>query len=86
LLGQIIMGPSQALSLAQTLKPQFFVPTTLGDIRTTGILPMFVRSIGSIPEFRELLTKSGLATQLLEPEPGQTLEISDFRSIPVARE
>jgi len=36
---------------------------------------MFVRSIGSIPEFRDLLAKSGLDTQLLEPEPGQTLEI-----------
>ncbi len=75
LLGQIIMGPSQALSLAQTLKPRFFLPTTMGDIRATGILPMLVRTVGSIPEFRELLAKSGLATQLLEPEPGQTLEI-----------
>ena len=84
LLGQIIMGPSQALSLAQTLKPRFFVPTTLGDIRAIGILPMFVRSIGSIPEFRDLLANSGLATQLLEPEPGQTLEIADLRSISVA--
>jgi L-ascorbate metabolism protein UlaG (beta-lactamase superfamily) len=79
LLGQIIIGPSQALSLAQTLKPKYFLPTTTGDIRATGILPMLVRSVGSIPEFRDLLAKSGLATQLLEPEPGQTMEILDFR-------
>ncbi|MEG3981099.1 MBL fold metallo-hydrolase [Microcoleus sp. T3B2] len=78
-LGQVIIGPSEALKLAQTLKPRFFLPTATGDIRATGILPMLVRSIGSIPEFRDLLAKSGLSTQLLEPEPGQTLEILDFR-------
>lgn len=47
----------------------------MGDIKASGILPMFVRSIGSIPEFRDLLANSGLATQLLEPEPGETMEI-----------
>ncbi|MEG4121586.1 MBL fold metallo-hydrolase [Microcoleus sp. N9_B4] len=78
-LGQVIIGPSEALKLAQTLKPRFFLPTAAGDIRATGILPKLVRSIGSIPEFRDLLAKSGLSTQLLEPEPGQTLEILDFR-------
>ena len=77
--GQVIIGPDVALGLAQTLKPRFFLPTAAGDIRATGILPMFVRSVGSIPEFRDLLAKSGLSTQLLEPEPGQTLEILDFR-------
>lgn len=76
-LGQIIIGPAEALNLAQTLKPRFFLPTTTGDIRATGILPMLVKSIGSIREFRDLLANSGLATQLLEPEPGQTLEILD---------
>lgn len=74
-LGQVIIGPSGAVSLAQALKPRFFLPTTMGDIRATGILPMLVRSIGSIAEFRHLLANSGLTTQLLEPEPGQTLEI-----------
>ncbi|MGL5060476.1 MAG: MBL fold metallo-hydrolase [Microcoleus sp.] len=78
-LGQIISGPKEALNLAQTLKPKYFLPTTMGDIKASGILPMFVRSIGSIPEFRNLLANSGLATQLLEPEPGETIEISDFR-------
>jgi L-ascorbate metabolism protein UlaG (beta-lactamase superfamily) len=75
LLGQIISGPKEALNLAQTLKPKYFLPTTMGDIKATGILPMFVRSIGSISEFRNLLANSGLATQLLEPEPGETMEI-----------
>jgi L-ascorbate metabolism protein UlaG (beta-lactamase superfamily) len=74
-LGQVIMGPKEALKLAQTLKPKFFLPTSAGDIRATGILPMLARSIGSIPEFRDLLAKSELSTQLLEPEPGQTLDI-----------
>lgn len=78
-LGQVIMGPKEALKLAQTLKPKFFLPTSAGDIRATGILPMLARSIGSLPEFRDLLAKSELSTQLLEPEPGQTLDILDFR-------
>ncbi len=30
-----IIGPKEALKLAETLKPKFFLPTTAGDIRAT---------------------------------------------------
>lgn len=75
LLGTVIMGPQAAQTLAQTLQPRFFVPTALGEIKTSGILPRFIRSVGSLPEFSSLLAQAGLSTQLLTPEPGETLEI-----------
>jgi L-ascorbate metabolism protein UlaG (beta-lactamase superfamily) len=76
LLGEIIMGPLAALNFAQTLKPRYFVPTALGDIQASGILPMFIQTVGSVEEFRDRLIASGLPTQLLTPNPGETLEIS----------
>ncbi|HEY9617500.1 MAG TPA: MBL fold metallo-hydrolase [Microcoleaceae cyanobacterium] len=75
LLGQVIMGAEESLQLANVLQPRFFVPTTMGDIRTQGILPMLIKSVGSVAEFRDRLSNSGLTTQLLVPEPGETLEI-----------
>lgn len=76
LLGQVIMGPEQALQLAKTLNPRFFVPTAQGDIRASGVLPMLIKTIGSVEEFYDRLTASGLDTQLLNPAPGETLEIT----------
>jgi L-ascorbate metabolism protein UlaG (beta-lactamase superfamily) len=73
LLGQAIMGPTEAMHLIQTLRPRVFVPTTLGDIKASGILPMLIRSIGTVEEFRDRLAASGLPTQLLLPAAGETL-------------
>ncbi|MGI0485402.1 MBL fold metallo-hydrolase [Pantanalinema rosaneae CENA516] len=75
LLGQVIMGAEESLELARILHPRFFVPTTMGDIRTQGILPRLIKSVGSVAEFRDRLSRSGLATELLVPEPGETVEI-----------
>lgn len=76
LLGQVIMGPLQAMHLVETLKPHFFVPTTLGDVRADGILPKFIQTVGSVEEFRDRLLASGLNTQLRVPAPGETLELT----------
>ena len=75
LLGQVIMGSEQALELVKVLQPRYYVPTTLGDIRATGILPSLVKTVGSLEEFRDRLLASGLPTQLLLPQPGETLEL-----------
>ncbi|QZZ20558.1 MBL fold metallo-hydrolase [Leptothermofonsia sichuanensis E412] len=75
LLGQVIMGPEQALQLVETVHPRYFLPTTRGDIRATGILPMLTKSVGSVEEFRDRLSASGLSTQLLVPAPGEMVEI-----------
>lgn len=82
LLGQVIMGPEQALQLARTLHPRFLVPTAQGDIRTSGILPLLIKTIGSVEEFYDRLVASGLPTQLLTPKPGETLEIAPVRLTP----
>lgn len=83
ILGQVIMGPAQALTLAQTLKPRYFVPTASGDLQMTGLLPKLIRTIGSLDQFHQLLTTAQLPTQLLTPAPGQTLELPPHpKSIP----
>lgn len=75
LLGQVIMGPEQALNVAKALTPRWFVPTTLGDVRVSGLLPLLIRSVGSVDEFRDRLTAAGLPTQLLVPAPGETIAL-----------
>jgi L-ascorbate metabolism protein UlaG (beta-lactamase superfamily) len=72
-LGQVIMGPLQAMQLVGEVKPRYFVPTAMGDIRTSGLLPLLIRSVGSVEEFSDRLLASGLPTKLLLPEPGETL-------------
>lgn len=75
LLGQVVMGPEQALGLVKSLQPRYFVPTALGDIRATGLLPMLIKPVGSLAEFGDRLLAAGFPTQLLTPAPGQTLEL-----------
>jgi L-ascorbate metabolism protein UlaG (beta-lactamase superfamily) len=75
LLGQVIMGPEEAMHLIQTLRPRVFVPTALGEIKVGGILPMLIRSIGSVEQFRDRLAASGFTTQLLLPAAGETVEL-----------
>lgn len=75
LLGQVIMGPEQAMQLVETVKPRYFLPTTMGDIRASGILPMLIKTVGSVEEFRDRLSASGLSTQLVVPEPGAAIEL-----------
>lgn len=76
LLGQVIMGGTEALQLIETLQPRYFLPTTRGDVRATGLLQMLIKSVGSEAEFRDRLIASGSPTQLLIPQPGETFELS----------
>jgi L-ascorbate metabolism protein UlaG (beta-lactamase superfamily) len=75
LLGQIIMGPQQAMELVNALQPSYFLPTTLGDIRASGLLPLLIKTIGSVEEFRDRLIASGIATEFLNPAPGERVEV-----------
>jgi L-ascorbate metabolism protein UlaG (beta-lactamase superfamily) len=80
LLGQVIMGPEQALQLVEILQPRYFIPNTMGDIRMSGILPMFIQSVGSLEEFRDRLIASNLPTKLLVPAPGETIELETAKN------
>ena len=75
LLGQVIMGSNEALTLLQTLQPQVFLPTTRGNIQTKGILPMLIKSVGSVEEMNEKITQAGLNTEFVVPDPGRAIEV-----------
>ena len=76
LLGEVIMGPQQALALAQALRPQVYVPTTHGEINASGLLPKVIRSVGSLAEFEALLAQHCASTRVQTPAPGETLDLS----------
>ncbi len=76
ILGQVIMGGTEALQLIETLCPRYFLPTTRGDVRATGLLQRLIKSVGSEAEFRDRLIASGSPTQLLIPHPGETFDLS----------
>lgn len=75
ILGQVVMGPEQALQMLQSLHPRFFLPTTRGEIQASGLIPLLTQSVGSLEEFRDRLIASRLSTQLLVPNPGETVEV-----------
>lgn len=75
LLGQVVMGPDEAMNLVTTLRPRIFIPTALGDIRVSGLLPKLIRSVGSLEDFHKQLASSRLPTELLTPAPGETIDI-----------
>lgn len=75
LLGQAVMGPDEAMQLVQTLHPRVFVPTAIGDIKVSGILPKLIRSVGSVEHFRSQLAASSITTKLLLPALGETFEL-----------
>ncbi len=75
LLGKVIMNAQDAFQLAQALQPQWYLPTATGEIDVKGILPQLTKSDGSIDEFGQLLAQSQLSTQLLMPQPGETVSV-----------
>lgn len=77
LLGQVIMGADEAMGMLQTLRPKVFLPTTRGNIRASGILPILIKSVGSVEEFRDRLLSTPLSTQFIVPDPGQPVEVRE---------
>ncbi|MGB3405289.1 MAG: MBL fold metallo-hydrolase [Microcoleaceae cyanobacterium] len=76
LIGPIIQGGETALKLAQSIQPQVMLPTAAGDkIEFAGVLASLIKPQGSIEEFRSSLARHNLSTQVLEPKPGQRLEL-----------
>lgn len=76
LIGPIIQGADTALKLAQWTQPQVMLPTAGGEqIQFEGILASLIKPEGNIEEFRSSLARHHLSTQVLEPQPGQRLEL-----------
>ncbi|WP_341526392.1 MBL fold metallo-hydrolase [Nostoc sp. UHCC 0302] len=77
LLGPIIQGNNSALEVAKSLQPQVMIPTAAGgDVLFEGLLMKFIQTKGSAEEFRLLLQKNNLATQVMEPKPGDRIELT----------
>jgi L-ascorbate metabolism protein UlaG (beta-lactamase superfamily) len=74
--GPFIRGGKNALELAQWLEPQVMLPTAAGgDVTFAGFLTKFLQTKGSIEEFRSLLAKNNLSTQVIEPKSGDRIEL-----------
>ncbi len=75
-IGSLIKGSESALKLAQDVQPQVMLPTAAGgDIMFEGLLISVLKAIGSVDEFRTKLAQNNLDTQVLEPKPGDRIEI-----------
>lgn len=76
LAGPIIKGSKTALQLAQWLQPQVFLPTAAGgDVEYEGFLNSLIRTVGSVDELRSQLAQNNLSTQVIEPQPGESIEM-----------
>ena len=75
-LGPIIQGKSSALELAEAVKPQVMLPTAAGgDVTFEGVLMAIIQTMGSAAALRTQLSAKNLPTQLLEPKPGDRIEL-----------
>jgi L-ascorbate metabolism protein UlaG (beta-lactamase superfamily) len=72
----IIKGQESALQLCKWLRPQVILPTAgAADIKYEGILASLIREVGSIEQFRQLLLENNLSTQVIEPKPGEAIDL-----------
>lgn len=76
LAGPIIKGSTTALQLAQWLQPQVFLPTAAGgDVVYEGLINFLLRTVGTVDELRSQLKKHNLQTQVIDPQPGEPIEL-----------
>ncbi|MFN6517143.1 MAG: MBL fold metallo-hydrolase [Nostoc sp. CreGUA01] len=76
LLGPIINGKNSILEVAKALQPQVILPTAAGgDVIFEGLLMKLIQTKGSAGEFRSLLEKNNLSTQVIEPTPGDRFQL-----------
>jgi len=76
LAGAIIKGKTTALQLAQWLQPRVFLPTAAGgDVEYAGVINLLLRTVGSVDELRSQLAQHNLATEVIDPQPGEAITI-----------
>ncbi len=76
LLGPFIQGGDFALAVVNALQPQYILPTASGgDVEYEGILDKLLTMEGSIEGFRQVLKDNGASTQVLNPSPGERVEV-----------
>jgi len=76
LVGPFIRGQESALTVARWLRPQVMLPTAAGgDIQFEGVLLAVLKATGSLDAFQQRLQESQLSTRVLDPKPGDRLQI-----------
>jgi L-ascorbate metabolism protein UlaG (beta-lactamase superfamily) len=82
----VIQGGKSALTLAQWLKPQVMLPTAAGgDIQFEGLLLKVLKAVGSPAAVQAQLRAAGLATRVVEPQPGQRFDALATDSLAVGQ-
>jgi len=76
LAGPIINGKESAVQLAQWLQPQAIVGTAAGgSVDFEGVLLSLLKTDGSVEETRSRLKESNLATEIIDPNPGEPITL-----------
>ena len=77
LLGAVIKGQKTALQVCKWLNPQVILSTAAGgDIDFQGLITSILQSDGTVEEFSELLKQNNLSTKAVDPQSGETIELS----------
>ncbi|KAM3090553.1 MBL fold metallo-hydrolase [Phormidesmis sp. 146-12] len=77
IVGSLIKGKESALELAQMVKPRVMLPTAAGgEIVFEGLLLSLLKVMGNTDDFRIKLAENHLATSVLEPKPGERIEVA----------
>ena len=77
LVGAVIKGQETALKLCQWLNPQVILSTAAGgDINFQGLAMSLIKADGTVEEFNQLLQQNKLATKAIDPQSGETIELS----------
>ncbi|KAK4731018.1 hypothetical protein R3W88_024006 [Solanum pinnatisectum] len=72
----LVSGQEDAVQLAKCLSAKFVVVMKNGDLDSKGLLASIVKSEGTIESFKQLLSKELPDAKVLEPTPGEPLDIS----------
>lgn len=82
LLGPFIQGSEFALEVVKQLHPQYILPTASGgEVEYSGLLDKLLSLGGSIQEFEQLLQDQGCPTTVLNPKPGDRIEVQLTSSV-----
>lgn len=77
LVGAVIKGQETALKLCQWLNPQVILSTAAGgDIDFQGLAMSLIKAEGTVADFNQLLQQNKLATKAIDPQSGETIELS----------